>query len=262
MAIDVTGDTDRDMVVHIEIDEGPLNLLNRQTLTRLRSAIESVPETAAVVTIQPAAGDPPSEVNGLTAGLDLTKAKEFDTTEAREFLGLLRDTIEAVRTMDSVTVCGCGNFALGAGLELAMACDFRIATSKAKLGLPEIDVGLVTGIHGGLLIELVGLQRAKSMIYSGEPVSGRQAATIGLVNEAVSAERYTAAIESTVDMLAGKSPLILRWQKEVFDTWRSVGVDHGIQTSRETIAACFDTHDQREGMEAFLEKRPPEFSGR
>lgn len=78
----------------------------------------------------------------------------------------------AVRDLDAVTVCGCDEYALGAGLELAMACDFRVARVDAALGLPEVDVGLVTGIQGGLLIRFVGLQAARELVYTGEPESG------------------------------------------------------------------------------------------
>jgi enoyl-CoA hydratase len=127
--------------------------------------------------------------------------------------------------------------------------------------LPEIDVGLVTGIQGGLLIRLVGLQAAKEMVYTGEPVSGEEAAELGLVNRAVPAGEHDGAVADIVGTLAGKSPLVLRRQKEAFRAWRSVGVERGIDHTMELIAACFDTRDQSEAMAAFLEGRDPEFRG-
>ena len=108
-----------------------------------------------------------------------------------------------------------------------MACDFRIATADAALGLPEIDVGLVTGIQGGLLIRLVGLQAAKELVYTGDPVSGAEAAELGLVNWAPPADEYETAIDDYVDTLAAKSPHILREQKRVFRAWRSAGIERG-----------------------------------
>jgi enoyl-CoA hydratase len=161
-----------------------------------------------------------------------------------------------------VTVCGCGGYALGAGLELAMAYDFRVATADAVLGLPEVNVGLVTGIQGGLLIRLVGLQAAKELIYTGEPVSGTEAETLGLVNRAPPAAEYEDTLDKFVTTLGAKSPLVLREQKAVFWAWRSVGIERGIDHRLESIAACFDTHDQREAMDAFLDGRDPEFHGR
>jgi enoyl-CoA hydratase len=134
--------------------------------------------------------DDEEAIGGLAGGLQLDAVRDFSATEARELIDTLHATIEAIRGVEAVTVCGCGEYALGAGLELAMACDFRVATDDATLGLPEIDVGLVTGIHGGLLVRFVGLQAAKELIYLGEPVSGKRAAEIGLVNRAVPTEEY------------------------------------------------------------------------
>jgi enoyl-CoA hydratase len=234
-----------------------LNLLNPESVADLRKAVEEVPRHVSVLVIR---GTGPE--GGLTGGLDLTVAREFSVSEAREFLRSLRGLIRAVRDADAVTVCGCGGYALGAGLELAMACDFRIATADAALGLPEINVGLVTGIQGGLLIRLVGLQAAKELIYTGEPISGTEAKELDLVNQAPSPATYDDAIEEYVTTLAAKSSLVLREQKNVFQAWRSVGVERGIDHSLETIAACFDTRDQQEAMDAFLEGRDPEFQGR
>jgi len=183
-------------------------------------------------------------------------------SEAREFLRSLRGMIRTVRDADAVTLCGCGGYALGAGLELAMACDFRVATADAALGLPEIDVGLVTGIQGGLLIRLVGPQAAKELVYTGDPLSGAEATELGLVNRAPPADEYEAAIDDYVDTLAAKSPHVLREQKRVFRAWRSAGIERGTDHSLESIAACFDTHDQQEAMGAFLEDREPTFEGR
>jgi enoyl-CoA hydratase len=213
-----------------------------------------VPAAVAVLTVT-------GDGDGLTGGLELDAVRDHSATEARSVLRDLRGAIRNVRDADAVTVCGCGGYALGAGLELAMACDFRVAEQEAALGLPEVDVGLVTGIQGGLLVRLVGLQAAKEMIYTGEPVSGEEAAELGLLNRAVPAEEHDAALADRVGSLARKSPLVLRRQKEAFRAWRSVGVERGIDHTMELIAACFDTHDQSEGMNAFLEGREPTFRG-
>lgn len=244
-------------VAHLRFEFGDLNLLRGETVEAIRREVESVPEDVSVVTIRGEDGD-----GGLTAGLDITAARAFSVSEARAFLGALHDLVAAVRNLDAVTVCGCGEYALGAGLELAMACDFRVARADAALGLPEVDVGLVTGLQGGLLIRLVGLQAAKELVYTGEPVSGTRAADLGLVNRAPPPGEYEAAIDGYVATLAAKSPVVLRRQKEVFRAWRSVGIERGISHSRETIASCFDLADRREAMDAFLQDREPDFEGR
>lgn len=256
MGVDYQRDDAAANVARLRFDAGDLNLLNPDSVRELREAVEDVPSDVSVLVIRGTGPD-----GGLTGGLDLTVAREFDVSDARTFLRSLRGMVRAVRDTEAVTICGCGGYALGAGLELAMACDFRVATADAALGLPEIDVGLVTGIQGGLLIRLVGLQAAKELIYTGEPVSGSEAEALGLVNRAPAAEDYHATIDDYVDTLAAKSPHVLREQKLVFQAWRSAGIERGIDHSLESIAACFDTHDQREAMTAFLEDREPVFEG-
>lgn len=259
MPVTVSRDPENDRVAHLRIDAGKLNLLSPAAISDIHDAATSVPDGVSVLTVGP---DAYEGIDGLTAGLQLDAVKEYSASEARALIGTLRDAIAAVRNQDAVTVCACGEYALGAGLELAMACDFRVATDEAALGLPEIDAGLVTGIQGGLLIRLVGLQAAKEMVYTGEPVSGTDAAEMGLVNRAVPPETYDDTLDSLVGKLAEKSPVIARRQSEVFRAWRSTGIEAGIRHSRETIASCFDTHDQHEAMAAFLADRAPEFEGR
>ena len=270
MPVDCVEDEDRQHVAHLEVDLGELNLLSPGAIAELREAPDLVPDDASVLSVRAAsshedvAGSDESDddVPGLSAGLDLNAVKDLSAREARPVIEDLRDAIAGIRDCGAVTVCGCGPYALGAGLELALACDVRVATEDAALGLPEIDVGLVTGIQGGLLVRLVGLQAAKELIYTGELVSGAEAADLGLVNQAVPPADYDEAVDRWVDRLAAKSPLVLRQQKEVFRSWRSRGLEAGIERSAESIAACFGTHDQAEAMAAFLEGREPRFEGR
>lgn len=272
MPVECTDDPEHEHVAHLELDFGDLNLLSPGAIAELRDAADLVPADASVVTVSSAGGSGGDgngrstgtgiDVPGLTAGLDLDAVKDLSARVARPVIRDLREGISGIRDCHSVTVCGCGSYAIGAGLELAMACDVRVATEDARLGLPEVDVGLVTGIQGGLLVRLVGLQAAKEMIYTGDPVSGERAAELGLVNDAVPPDVYADAVDEWVGRLAAKSPLVLRRQKEVFRSWRSVGIERGVESSAETIAACFDTHDQEEAMAAFLEDREPRFEGR
>ena len=268
MPVECATDPERDHVAHLELDFGRLNLLSPAAIGELREATALVPEGASVLTVsaggasEHAAGDGTTEVPGLSAGLDLEATRDLSADEARPVIDDLHAAVAGIRDCDAVTVCGCGSYALGAGLELAMACDVRVATEEAALGLPEVDVGLVTGIQGGLLIRLVGLQAAKELIYTGEPIRGTEAADLGLVNDAAPPAAYLDALAGWVDRLASKSPTVLRRQKSVFRSWRSEGIERGVEESAGAIAACFDTHDQAEGMAAFLEGREPAFEGR
>ncbi|ADJ16841.1 Enoyl-CoA hydratase/isomerase [Halalkalicoccus jeotgali B3] len=242
----------------LRIDGSELNLFGTDTIATIREKIEAVPVNVSVLVIR---GTDDDGKGGLTAGIPLDKVKDLSTTEARQMLMGLHRMIDAVRNLDAVTVCCCGEYALGAGLELAMSCDFRVATAEAKLGLPEINIGLVTGIQGNLLVRLVGLQKAKELVYTGKVISGTEAENIGLINVAVSPGNYEASIDALVGRLAEKSPLIIQMQTRVFRGLRSNGIESGIDASLETIAACFDTHDQTEAMDAFLESRDPSFVG-
>lgn len=245
-------DDDADHVAHLRFDFGELNLLDPSAIDDLGAAIDEVPADVSVVTIRGAA-DESGSIGGLTGGLDLEAVREFEAAEARRLICRLHGVMQRVRDLQAVTVCGCGEYALGAGLELAMSCDFRVATEDAVLGLPEIDVGLVTGIQGGLLVRLVGLQAAKELVYTGESISGTRAVSLGLVNRAEAPGDYEPAVAALVDALAAKPPRILKWQTDVFRALRSAGVERGIDSTRETIAHCFGTSEQRAAMESFLD---------
>lgn len=258
MPVELNRDEDRDRVAHLHVEFGHLNLLTPKNAAELRDAVRDVPSDVAVLTV----GPPDATSAGLTAGLDRETVRAVGTSEARSMLRTLHGAMAAVRDSHAVTVCRCGEYALGGGLELAMSCDFRVILENGAVGLPEVDAGLVTGLQGGVLIRLVGLQAAKELVYTGEPISGTEAADIGLGNRAVPPEAHRDAVDDLVGTIAAKSPMVLGRQREVFRALRCTGVEAGIRHSLETIATCFDTHDQHEAMTAFLENREPRFEGR
>jgi len=269
MTLELIDAADRPGVARLRIDFGEANLLTPDRLARLRDRLAAVPDGTAVVVVEPA--HPDGGPTGLCGGLHLGAVADLDAAGAEPVIDRLYRTIEAVRDLDAVTVCDCGTYALGAGFELALACDFRVATRDATLGLPEVDVGLVTGIQGGLLIRHVGLARAKELIYLGEPLGGAEAEAAGLVTRATGGAGdggpdadggaatddtarapHVAGVEALVDRLADKEPEILRRQKATFRDWRSNGLEAGMRESGDAIAACFDTAAQERAMGAFL----------
>lgn len=256
MPVTLEQEGDRPHVAHLRPDFGELNLLTVEAMRQLRETVERVPPEVSVLTV---AASPVADAAGLTAGLDLEAARSFDAHEGLAMFDDLFAAIDAVRNVDAVTVCGCGEYALGAGLELAMACDLRVATAEAALGLPEVDVGLPTVIHGGLLLDLVGETWAKELVYTGEAIEGRRAAEIGLVTDAVPADDYPESVDARVDALATKSPAVIRRQSRAFRTWRVGSREQGIAATRWLGALSFGTPDQREAMDAFLEGRDPSF---
>lgn len=260
MSVTLSQEPDRPHVAHLRIDANELNLLSVAVADELRETIESTPDEVSVLTI--ASVQPDDGVRGLTAGLDLEWAQDLTPHEGQDLLYAFYEMIQAIRELEAVTICGCGNYTLGAGFELAMACEFRVATDDATLGLPEVNVGLPTVIHGGLLVRLVGEGIANELIYKGDPIDGARASELGLVTDSVTDDEYAAAMDDLVEELAAKSPHVMALQKRVMKRLRSNGLESGMSGSIADIGRAFGSHDQREAMAAFLEDREPEFEGR
>lgn len=260
MRVDLERDSEHPHVAHLRLDTGDLNLFTAEVAEAFRETVESTPEDVSVLTV--AAAGSGEGVRGLSAGLDLRWARDLTPHEGGDLLGTFYDAIEAVREIDAVTVCGCGDYTLGVGFELALSCEFRVATDDAALGLPEVNVGLPTVIHGGLLYRLVGEGIANELVYTGETVTGSRAADLGLVTRAVDAAEYDDTFDGLVGTLAEKSPLVMQLQKRTTRRLRSAGLESGMRASVAEAARAFGSHDQREAMAAFLEDRNPEFEGR
>lgn len=262
MSVSLSFPREESYIASLSLDFGDLNLLTPTAVRELASTIQSIPDDVAILILEAKPQDNHADsTRGLTAGLDLRWAHERSPHEGYDFLELLYETIQQLRNLPVVTVCNCGEYAIGAGLELAMACDFRIATKNAKLGLPEIDVGIPTVIHGGLLIPLVGLQTATELIFTGKLISGVEAESIALVNEAPPQNEIETSVTELIDTLAEKSPSVLKQQVKVMHHFRSMGLEAGMQSSSAEISRSFGTDDQQEAMKAFLEDRDPSFSG-
>jgi enoyl-CoA hydratase/carnithine racemase len=150
-------------------------------------------------------------------------------------------------------------FCLGAGFELALACDVRIAATAARLGLPEVRVGVPSVIEAALLPALVGPGRAAEMLLTGEAVDAGQAAAWGLVNRAVPIDELDAAVAATVDKILACGPAAIRLQKELMIRWRSTDLAAAIGYGINAFATAYASDEPREGAQAFLEKRPPRF---
>lgn len=248
-------DPDRPHVAHLRVDVDEMNRLTAPRLTAIRDRVVAVPDGVSVLTV--AAAGPLADARGLAAGLDLRAAVDFSVDDARELFDRLHETVTALRALDAVTVCCCGGYTVGAGLELALAADFRVATAEAALGLPEVDVGIPTVLYGSLLPLFVGYGDAAELVFLGDPFPGSRAAEAGLVHEAPPADEYAGTVESYVDALAAKSPPVLRHQKRVVRTWRSNGLEAAARGSVGQGLACFAEPDREEAMRAFLEDREP-----
>lgn len=196
------------------------------------------------------------------AGADLSKMQTASPVDMfTRNLGV--DMWSAVASMPQPTIAAVAGYALGGGCELAMACDLRIAADNARFGQPEINVGIYPGAGGTQrLSRLIGLGRAKELVFLGDNIKADEAYRIGLVNKVVPGESMMDEAKAWAKKLATKPPFTLRIVKQVMDSGYDISLDAAIRLERMGFIALFGTEDQREGVTAFLEKRPPNFTGK
>ena len=174
----------------------------------------------------------------------------------------LADNVAAPERCTKPVVAALRGYAFGVGLELALACDFRIAADDLQLGFPEVTIGMIPGSGGTQrLARLVGLGRAKDIVMRGRRVGAEEALALGLVTELVPADELDAAVARLVDELAQHSPLALAMAKRVLNTAYEGPLHLGLEVEGLAYGLLRQTHDFREGVEAFGEKRKPEFTG-
>lgn len=196
------------------------------------------------------------------AGADLQSMSTAGTVDI--FAGsLMTDMFNMVAEMPQPTIAAVAGYALGGGCELSMCCDFRIAADTAKFGQPEIKVGLIPGAGGTQrLTRLVGLTKAKELVFLGENIDANEAHRIGLVNKIVPADELMNEAKKMASKLAALPPFNLRVAKAIMDKGQDVGLEAALQMERLAFTALFGTEDQKEGVMAFVQKRKPEFKGR
>jgi enoyl-CoA hydratase len=197
------------------------------------------------------------------AGADIKYMQALGVLEARRWGELGHSCGHLLETMRKPTIAAINGYALGGGLELALACDLRVAVSTAKLGQPEINLGILPGWGGSIrLARATTLGYAKELIYTGRTVDAAEAFERGLVNAVCEPDELAAKTRELCDTLVAKSPLALAYAKEA--TSLALQGDHrvNLETEARLFAMMFSSEDQKEGMAAFVEKREPNFGGR
>ena len=247
-----------DAVALVTIDRPEaMNALDVATLTELRDRLrELAGDESARAVILTGAGE-----KAFVAGADIKYMSGLDVDQAKEWGALGHEAGRLLETMPKPTIAAINGFALGGGCELALACDIRYAATSAKLGQPEVNLGIIPGWGGTQrLARVCGLGVAKELIFTGRIVGADEAVRIGLVN-AVHDPVLDKARE-VATLLASKSPIALRLMKELAN--RALGGDHAenLAAEGETFGEIFSSEDAKEGMTAFVEKREPRFVGR
>lgn len=235
-----------------------LNSLNDQLVTELDATLASL-NTRAEVRAVVLTG----EGKAFCAGADIKEFSRFtEALEFRAFIVKLQDANRAIELGPTPVIAAVNGIAFGGGLELAMACDLRVADARASFGVPEIKLGILPGAGGTQrLPRLIPPAVARQMLLTGDPVDAAEAHRIGLVNEV--APEGTAVERAMVlaSTIATRAPLAVASGKRLLDRSAALTLDAGLELERQTVAMLFGTQDRAEGVAAFLEKRPPEFRG-
>jgi len=236
-----------------------MNALDSETLQELHDRLHELAHDDEVrVVVLTGAGD-----RAFVAGADIKHMSSLGVLEAREWGGLGHACALLLETMRKPTIAAINGFALGGGCELALACDLRYASSTARLGQPEINLGLIPGWGGTQrLARVCGLGFAKELILTGRPVDASEAERRGLVNAVYDPAELMQRTLETARLLASKSPVALAYAKEAANLALQGSHDAGLTQEASFFAMLFSTEDVKEGLAAFAEKREPRFVGR
>ncbi len=202
------------------------------------------------------------EGKAFVAGADIAEMVDYNAAEGKAYSQLGMKAFRSVIECPKPVIAAVNGFALGGGCELAMSCDIRIASAKAKLGQPEITLAVTPGFGGThKLPRLVGHAMARELLFTGRMVRADEAKAIGLVNKVVEPEELMDAAFEMANAIKNQSPLTLKYMKDAINHSNEVPLSAGEQYESETFGVCFSTNDLKEGMNAFLEKRKAEFKG-
>lgn len=233
-----------------------LNLLGLELFQGLNDALDEVAADANITTlVLRGAGE-----RAFSAGVDLHEMRELTSQTAEVFIRTLHRAIQKLFTLPIPVIAAINGPCLGGALELALACDIRIATDDSIFGLPEVLVGVPSVIEASLLPKTIGLGRARRLIMTGESITSQEALTVGLVDRVVPNGAVQAAAMDAAEKFRNISPLVLAAQKDIIAKWLELGEEQAAEYSIKAFALGFTTGHPQEAMNAFLEKREPRFN--
>jgi enoyl-CoA hydratase/carnithine racemase len=244
----------------IRVDRPPMNALNFEIQDGLRAAALEVTSRRDIFAVIVYGGG-----KVFAAGADVKEMQTMSYTDMVDRSAALQSAFTAIAKIPKPTVAAITGYALGGGCELALACDFRVAADDAKLGQPEVLLGIIPGAGGTQrLSRLIGPAKAKDLIFSGRFVSAQEALQIGLVDELVTPHEVYAAARRRVELYVGGPAYAIRAAKEAIDRGLEVDLETGLEIERMQFAAVFATRDRDIGMAAFVDHAPgkAQFEGR
>lgn len=247
---DVTVDEFGVAVVTIR-NAGSLNILGSAVIDQLREAIEALAgESRVRVLVLRGTGD-----KAFVAGADIKEMGVMEEASGRLFIDKLRQLCDAVRLFPTPVIARMPGWALGGGLELAAACDIRIASNRAQFGMPEVKVGIPSIIHAALLPRLIGQARANWLLLTGDNIDAAQALNWGLVDTVVPLDRLDDEINRLARQFAHYGSSVLRQQKRLLREWQTQPLEDAIRNGVSEFASAFATGEPRQYMDAFIHKK-------
>jgi len=230
---------------------GSLNILSTPVIQALTTAVTSLSANPDVrVLILRGSGD-----RGLVGGADIKEMAALDRASAERFISGLRALCDAVRHFPAPVIARMPGWCLGGGLELALACDLRIAADDVRLGMPEVKVGIPSVIHAALMPRLIGNARAAWLLLTGEHCEAADALSWGLVHKTVPLAALDEEVARLATLLAGFGPTALRQQKRLLREWEDAPVDESIARSVAEFGSAFDTGEPQQHMQSFLQRK-------
>ena len=236
-----------------------LNALDAATLDALQMAFDAAAaDTTVRVVVLTGAGP-----KAFVAGADIAEMADLRATEGRDFSLRGQKLMRSIETLPKPVIAMVNGFALGGGLELAMACHLRIAADTARMGQPEINLGLIPGFGGSQrLLRLAGRSATLELCLLGAPVTAERALQLGIVTRVVPVAELEAETAKIAAQLAASAPLALRATLDAVNVGGECGIEEGLQYETAQFGLMFATDDMREGTRAFIERRKPAFTGR
>lgn len=249
---------DRTAIIKINRPKA-LNALNLEVLCNLRDVFKDLSINPKVLgVILTGEGE-----KAFVAGADIAAMQEMTVLNAKYFAEFGHTVMDAIENFSRPVIAAVNGFALGGGLELALSCDFIYASDAAKLGLPEVNLGIFPGFGGTQrLARAVGIHKAKELIYTAKMLTAADAKAIGLVNEVVPAADLLSTCQKVLETIYTKGPVAISVAKSLITAGANSSVEAGLKLEKHGFASVFSTEDKAEGMKAFVEKRPAQFKGK
>ena len=235
-----------------------MNALNFPTLLELQKIIKELRFMTGIRTVViTGAGE-----KAFSAGADLKERDSMNLSQIKEFLFTIRNTLTDIENLPMPVICAVNGIALGGGTELALACDIRIASEKAVLGLTEVTLGIIPGAGGTQrLTRLLGKGKAKEIIFTGRKITAQEAISLGLVNKLVDPPKLLGEALEMAATINQNGPIAVQQAKFAINHGSEVELETGINIEAKAYEICLPTKDRLEGLQAFKEKRKPQYRG-